>query len=123
MYVAQRYRFDLSAALAFLCTRVDRSTEQDSEKLRRLLTYMNNTKYDFLTIGAVNIEKLLTFVDVSFAVNQDMRSHSFGGVSFGKGFLLTRSTKQKVDTSSTTESDVFGASDYLPNTIWLMKFL
>ena len=36
---------------------------------------------------------------------------------------MPNSTKQKMNTKSTTESEVVGASDYLPNTIWLMRFL
>ena len=33
------------------------------------------------------------------------------------------SRKQRMNTGSTTESEVVGVSDYLPNTIWLMRFL
>ena len=35
---------------------------------------------------------------------------------------MSRSVKQKLNTTSSTESEVVGAADYLPNTIWLMKF-
>ena len=64
-----------------------------------------------------------SFVDVSFAVHKDMRSHTGGGISFGRGLLLGRSTKQKINTTGSTESEIVGAADYLPNTVWLMKFL
>ena len=33
------------------------------------------------------------------------------------------SRKQRMNTGSTTESEVVGVSDYLPNIIWLMRFL
>ena len=36
---------------------------------------------------------------------------------------MTKSTKQKLNTKSTTESEVVGASDYMPDTIWLLRFL
>ena len=36
---------------------------------------------------------------------------------------MNMSRKQRINTSSTTESEVVGVSDYLPNTIWLMRFL
>ena len=84
---------------------------------------MNGTRNDFLTIGAEHLKDLLTFVDVSFAVHEDMRSHTNGCVSFGTGFFMTRSTKQKMNSTSTTESEVIGAAEYLPNTIWLLQFL
>ena len=123
MYLGQRCRLDLQTALAFLCTRVDKPTEEDWEKLRRLISYMNNTKDLYLTIGAENLDELLSFTDVSFAVHEDMKSHTGGCTSFGRGFFMTRSTKQKMNAGSTTESEVIGAAEYLPNTIWLMRFL
>ena len=66
---------------------------------------------------------LLSFVDVSFATHNDMKSHTGGAVTFGRGVIMPKSTKQKMNTKSTTESEVVGASDYLPDTIWLLRFL
>ena len=37
LYVSKRARVDLCTAIAFLCTRVSKSTLEDWEKLRRLL--------------------------------------------------------------------------------------
>ena len=36
---------------------------------------------------------------------------------------MSKSTKQKLNTKSSTEAEVVGASDYLPSTIWAMKFM
>ena len=36
---------------------------------------------------------------------------------------MCKSTKQKLNTNSSTEAEVVGASDYLPNTIWIQIFL
>jgi hypothetical protein len=123
MYVSQRCRVDIVTAIAFLCTRVSKSTEQDWDKLKRVLEYLKGTINDELTLGADSMQKLGSFVDVSFAVHEDMRSHTGGAVSFGRGILMGRSTKQKINTASTTESEIVGAADYLPNTVWLMKLL
>ena len=62
-------------------------------------------------------------MDVSFAVHSDMRSHSGGAVSFGRGVFMPLSRKQRIKTGSSTEGEVVGVSDYAPNTIWLLKFL
>ena len=43
LYVAKRARVDLQLALAFLCTRVSKSTQEDWEKLRRVLKYIHKT--------------------------------------------------------------------------------
>ena len=109
--------------IAFLCTRVSKSTEQDWDKLERLMEYLKGTLGDELCLGADKLEEMGSFVDVSFAVHKDIRSHTGGGISFGRGILLGRSTKQKLNTTSSTESEIVGAADYLPNTVWLMKFL
>ena len=56
-------------------------------------------------------------------MHEDMRSHTGGRVSFGRGILMGRSTKQKLNTTSSTESELVGAAEYLPNVVWLMNFL
>jgi len=43
-----------------------------------------------------------------------MRSHTGGAVlSFGRGAIMNKSSKQKINTKSSTESDSVGASDYI----------
>ena len=123
MWVSQRCRLDISTAIAFLCTRVSKATEQDWIKLKRVMEYLNDTVDDVLTLGAESLDELLNFVDVSFATHLDMKSHTGGGASFGRGMFMCMSRKQRMNTGSTTESEVVGVSDYLPNTIWLMRFL
>ena len=44
-------------------------------------------------------------------------------MSFGRGILIGRSTKQKLNTTSSIELELVGAADYLPNVVWLKKFL
>ena len=44
-------------------------------------------------------------------------------MSFGYGMVHARSTKQKLNTKSSTEAEVVGASDYLPYNLWLGMFL
>ena len=66
---------------------------------------------------------LLSFVDVSFAVHGDMKSRTGEAITFGRGVIMTKSTKQKLNKKSTTESEVVGASDYMPDAIWLLRFL
>jgi hypothetical protein len=52
-----------------------------------------------------------------------MRSHTGGVMSMGTGALICKSSKQKIHTKSSTEAELVGASDYLPNTIWTKMFL
>jgi len=75
------------------------------------------------TLGADNLASFRTWVDASFAVHPDMRSHTGGLISFGTGGLVVRSSRQKLNTKSSTEAEFVGASDYLPNTLWTKMFL
>ena len=89
MYVCQRARPDIMITIAFSCTRVSRSTDQ-GKKLRRLMEYLQVTINEELTLGAGSLDKIGSFVDVSFAVHQDMRSHTGGGISFGRDVSRNR---------------------------------
>jgi hypothetical protein len=123
LYVSKRGRLDIQLPVAFLCTRVSCSTEKDWAKLKRVLEYLRGTLEEFLTIGADDICKMKTWVDASYAVHEDMKSHTGGVVSFGQGAIMCKSSKQKLNTKSSTEAELVGASDYLPYAIWATKFL
>jgi hypothetical protein len=123
LYVSLRARPDILLAVSFLCTRVSSPTTHDQMKLKRLLEYLYGTLDLTLTLGADDLGKLQTWVDASYAVHPDMRSHTGGVISMGTGGILCQSTKQKLNTKSSTEAELVGASNYLPNTIWSKFFL
>lgn len=123
LYVAPRARMDILLPTIFLCTRVAKATKQDQEKLRRLLEYLYGSMHLKFTLGADSLNSFRTWVDASFAVHPDMRSHTGGVISFGNGGVLCKSSKQKLNTKSSTEAELVGASDYLPNTIWVKLFM
>jgi hypothetical protein len=87
------------------------------------LEYLRGTLDEFLTLGADDIRKMKTWVDASYAVHQDMKSHTGGVISFGRGAALSKCSKQKLNVKSSTEAELVGASDYLPYPIWVKKFL
>jgi Reverse transcriptase (RNA-dependent DNA polymerase)/Zinc knuckle len=123
LYVSIRARPDILLAVSFLCTRVSKSTRQDQQKLLRLLQYISGTLDITLTIGADDLSSIRTWVDASYAVHPDMKSHTGGLMSMGTGGLVCKSSKQKLNTKSSTEAELVGATDYLPNTIWSKLFL
>jgi hypothetical protein len=123
IYVGTRARTDILLALSFLCGRVSAPTEQDELKLKRLLSYLQDTIHLRLRIGANSLNQFTTWVDASFAVHPDMRSHTGGINSFGRGGLLCKSKKQNINTKSSTEAELIGASDYLPHTLYVKMFM
>ena len=74
-------------------------------------------------IGAVDFKVLQTWVDASYATHPDMRSHTGGVISLGHGVITSKSSKQKINTKSSTEAELVGASDFISQTMWTTWFL
>ncbi len=123
LYISKQGRIDIQLAVAFLCTRVSCCTMEDWTKLKRVFRYLNCTLDEYLILGADNLTMLKTWVDAPYGVHHDMKSHTGGVISLGRGALMCKSSKQKLNTKSSTVAELVGASDYLPNTIWARMFL
>ena len=74
-------------------------------------------------VGGKDILTLHTWIDAAYAVHNDMRSQMGGCMSFGNGMIHGRSSKQKLNTKSSTESELVGMSDYVPYTLWMKNFM
>ena len=109
----KRGRPDLETLISYLMTRVSKSNEKDWEKLKRGLGFMKGTLDDLRIIGADSLRDLHVWVDASHAIHENMRGHTGGTMSMGTGTLHNKSSKQKLNTRSTTESEVVGVSEYL----------
>ena len=96
---------------------------QPRETQEIFFLYLKGTRSLFLTLGADSLTKIHTYVDASYAVHPDMKSHTGGAVTLGTGAIMCKSTKQKLNTKSSTEAEVVGASDFLPTAIWTRMFL
>ena len=100
-----------------MCTPVSKSTQQDGMKLKRVLEYIKDTIDLKYTIKADDLGRMRTWVYAAFAVHLYMKSHTGGVISFGTGGLVCKSSKQKLNTKSSTKAEFVGASEYLPNTL------
>ena len=76
-----------------------------------------------LTLGADDIKKIKSQVGISHGAHSDCRSYTGELMSWGWGVLLSKSQKQKLSTKSSTEGEIAGVSDYLPNIIQARMFL
>jgi hypothetical protein len=123
LWVMKRGRPDIETTIAFLCTRVAAPTDQDWKKLRRLLQFLNQTIDDIRIVAADDLSALFTWIDAAYAVHPNMRSHTGGAMSMGTGVLHCKSSKQKLNTKSSTEAEVVGTSDYVPYSIHMAMFM
>ena len=87
------------------------------------MQFLHDTKDDTRRIGALDLSKLASYIDASYGVHQNLRSHTGGAMSFGLGVLHAKSSKQKLNVKSSTEAEVVGVSDYLPYNLWIRNFL
>ena len=69
--------------------------EADWNKLVRLMKYLNGTRLFQLTLSAENLHLIKWFVDASFAVHPDFKSHTGAAMKFegGKGAVQSISRK------------------------------
>jgi hypothetical protein len=123
LFVSLHGRPNILLAISFLCTRVTKSTLQDQCKVQLVLEYLNGTLDLKLTLCADDLNSIHTWVDSSYAIQPDIKSHMGGVMSMGTGGLLCKSTKTKLNTKSSTKAELVGASDYLPITVWSKMFL
>jgi hypothetical protein len=123
LFLCKRARPDLQTAIAFLCTRVKAPDADDYKKLHRVMKYLRGTRDMVLTLEADNLQILKWWVDASFAVHRDMRSHTGGVLSMGRGAIYSTSTRQKLTTRSSTEGELVGVNDVMPQILWTHYFL
>ena len=74
-------------------------------------------------IGANGLELMDKYVDASYVVHQDMRGHTGDILTLERGIIQGKASKQKLNTKRSTESELVGASDYTPWTVWVKWFL
>ena len=123
LYGSQRARPDLRLVVSFLTKRVNAPDEDDYKKLARAIKYIRRTKFLRLTIEAEYLDQNHWFIDGAFAVHDDMKSHTGGYMTFGKGMLDGSSSGQKINTTSSTEAEVVGVHDNMPSLLWTRYFM
>ena len=88
-----------------------------------MMEYLRVERLQPLILSADGSGVLMWYVDASFAVHPNMRSHTGGGLTMGRGFPIVTSTKQKLNTCSSTESELVGVNNMMPIVVWSRYFL
>ena len=123
LFLSKRARPDIQTSVAFLCTRVKEPDHDDYKKLARVMKYLRGTRTLPLRLKADDSGVMKWWVDGSFAVHPDMRSHTGGTMSLGKGSPINTSTRQKLNTKSSTETELVAVDDVMPQILWSRSFL
>ena len=123
LFATKRARPDTATAVSFLTTRVRDPDRDDWKKMVHLMKYIRGTRDLPLILSADGTGVLKWHVDGSFTVHPNMSGHTGGGLTMGTGFPISTSTKQKLNTQSSTESELVGVDDLMPSILWTRHFL
>ena len=96
-----------------MSTWVREATEEDWEKLLKILLYIKATRNEFPTLEADDDQIIRWHVDASYAYYNDMKSHTGALMSIGKGMISLYPRKRNVNTRSSTESEMVGVDDMM----------
>jgi hypothetical protein len=123
LFVANRARPDLLTFISFMTRRVLSPTVEDGRKLLRALRYLADTSQLQLTLGFTDKPAISTYIDASFGVHPDKKSHTGVMVTMGRGAFYTKSTVQRINTTSSCEAELVALAKGLQQSIWARSFL
>jgi hypothetical protein len=123
LFLAKRVRPEILPAVIFLTTRVNGPDTDDDKKLTRILSYLHSQPSLFLRLTGSHVNSPACFVDASYAVHGDFKGHTGAFISLGGGAIHVKSSKQKINSKSSTEAELIALSDYSSQLIWTRDFL
>jgi hypothetical protein len=78
---------------SFLCTRVQHATEEDWQRLERVLGYLLATREQCMVLWAGPSLAFSAYVDASFALHGDSKSHTRVVIFMGGALVFAASCK------------------------------
>ena len=114
LFVNTRAHQDIQTAVAFLTTCVKSPDDEDWGKLKRVIKYLNGTTNLKLKLLADNLRIIRWFVDASYAIHDNCKGHTGSMMTMGSGAITSFSRKQKINGKSSTEGELIGVDDTLP---------
>jgi hypothetical protein len=96
---------------------------QDQHKLERVIRYLRGTADKGIILIGTEQLTILAYIDASYAVHSDMKSHSGIIIGIGRGPIWAKSSAQKINTKSSTEAELVALSDSTAQVIWTRNFL
>ena len=87
LYLTDREISEIEPLVSLLITRVSKSDKDYWKNLKKGLAWVNNTIEDKRIIVSINLSKIFVWIDVSYAMHHNMRSHTGGYISMGYGII------------------------------------
>ena len=119
-YLAKRTRPDILLAVSFLAMRMKSPNHYDASKLQRIYEYLAKTQDYVFTLKPSSL-RILAWVDASYAVHTDGRSHTGILIGLGghQGLVYFRSSVQRLVSDSSTYAELIAQHDGAHTIQWL----
>jgi hypothetical protein len=123
MFLCKQGRQDIQPSIAYLATRVQNPDKCDWGKLIKIIDFLKATidVIPYMTID--DTKSIKWYVDAAFAVQKDFKSHTGAVMSMGNRIISSVSTKQKVNSRSSTEAKFITVDDVVSKGLWTKLFL
>ena len=121
LYIAKRTRYDIMLLLSYLCTRVRDPQQEDVNKLRRILEYINKTKDKPLIFRADSSDEFKIYCDAAYNCHHDLKGHSGIIYKLGCNTIGIKSIKQRMVTRSSCEAELVCIEIAVKEGIWIKE--
>jgi len=124
-YLAVNTRPDIAFAVGWVARKMQQPTEFDMAQVDRIINYVINTKDYGLTFRGKGGVVLSVYVDASYAIHDDRKSH-FGTCMFIGDFsasVATKSRKAKCMAISSTEAEYLALCEGAKLVAWARQLL
>jgi hypothetical protein len=124
-YLAVNTRPDIAFAVGWVARKMQQPTEYDMLQVDRIINYVINTKDYGLTFRGKGGVVLSVYVDASYAIHDDRKSH-FGTCMFIGDFsasVATKSRKAKCMAISSTEAEYLALCEGAKLVAWARQLL
>jgi hypothetical protein len=111
LYLCKRIRPDILTEVAFLTKRVLAPQRDDYDKLVKTIKYIRGTRELALTLEMDDPVHVTSYIDASYGVHMDKKSHTGCIITLGKGAVYSKSSTQKLNTMSSTEAELVAVTE------------
>ncbi len=87
------------------------------------MKWLKQTVNECLRVKADGSGKIRWGADAAFAVHPDFKSQTGATMTMGEGSMISMSSKQKLNTRSSTEAELVAADDVMGPMLWVRLFL
>jgi hypothetical protein len=92
-------------------------------KLKRVFQYLHGTRHMKLKLTNHNLTTIRLQIDASHATHEDFRGHIGAMMSLGKGATISFFNKLKINTKSSTKSELVAADQALSSILHPRYFI